>query len=59
MCAGGKFCGGAGGGSSRGELVFGLVLSYPGLLGLGSSIIKMAIAFQFPGICIDLGGGVG
>lgn len=31
----------------------------PGLLGLGSSVIKMAVAFQFPSICIDLGRGVG
>lgn len=31
----------------------------PGVLGLGSFIIKMAIAFQFPGTCIDLGRGVG
>lgn len=31
----------------------------PGLLGLGSSTIKMAIAFQFPGICIVPGRGAG
>lgn len=31
----------------------------PVLLGLGSSVIKMAMAFQFPGICIGLGKGVG
>lgn len=31
----------------------------PSLLGLGTSAIKMAIAFQSPGICIGLGRGVG
>lgn len=31
----------------------------PGLLGLRSCVIKRAIVFQFPGICIDLGRRVG